>query len=175
MSGRTFPRLLAATALVVLPSAARAQAVAPESQPPPATTLPTVEVIGTSPLLGGALAGEMKNGFKFQGARAEASGGSFGRRDGIVEYGVQSGAFASYVGGRALYEDGWRQHSPTSLHQLYSDLGARGERLSLDVSFAGASNLINAVGPTPVELLAASRGAIFTSPQSTRNDLAFLT
>ncbi len=290
MSGRTFPRLLAATALVVLPSAARAQAVAPESQPPPATTLPTVEVIGTSPLLGsgidrdkvpanarsfsagdlsrdgtpsltrtlgervpsvnindvqdspfqpdiqyrgfdaspiqgtpqglavyqngvrineafgdtvnwdlvpdfavnrinlisnnpvfglnalgGALAVEMKNGFNFQGARAEASGGSFGRRDGIVEYGVQSGAFASYVGGRALYEDGWRQHSPTSLHQLYSDLGARGERLSLDVSFAGASNLINAVGPTPVELLAASRGAIFTSPQSTRNDLAFLT
>src|SRR5260221_6297112 len=55
MSGRTFPRLLAATALVVLPSAARAQAVAPESQPPPATTLPTVEVIGTSPLLGSGI------------------------------------------------------------------------------------------------------------------------
>jgi iron complex outermembrane receptor protein len=125
--------------------------------------------------LGGALAIEMKNGFNFQGARAEASGGSFGRRDGIVEYGVQSGRFASYVGGRALYEEGWREHSPTSLHQLYADVGARGERLSLDVSFAGASNLINAVGPTPVELLAANRNAIFTYPQSTRNDLAFLT
>ncbi len=289
-SGRTFFRLLVVTVLAVLPAAAWAQVVSPESQPPPPTTLPTVEVIGTSPLLGsgidrdkvpanarsfstgdlgrdgtpgltrtlgervpsvnindvqdnpfqpdiqyrgfdaspiqgtpqglavyqngvrineaygdtvnwdlvpdfavnrinlisnnpvfglnalgGALAVEMKNGFNFQGARAEASGGSFGRRDGIVEYGVQSGAFASYIGGRALYEEGWRQHSPTSLHQLYTDLGARGERLSLDVSFAGASNLINAVGPTPVELLAASRNAIYTYPQSTRNDLAFLT
>ena len=125
--------------------------------------------------LGGALALEMKNGFNFQGARAELSGGSFGRRDGILEYGKQIGNFASYIGGRALYEEGWRDHSPTSLHQLYTDLGAQGERLSVHVSFAGASNLINAIGPTPAELLAASRRIIFTYPQSTRNDLAFLT
>ncbi|HEX7966904.1 MAG TPA: Plug domain-containing protein, partial [Stellaceae bacterium] len=125
--------------------------------------------------LGGALALEMKNGFNFQGARAELSGGSFGRRDGTLEYGLQAGNFASYIGGRALYEEGWRDHSPTSLHQLYTDLGAQGERLSAHVSFAGASNLINAIGPTPVELLAASRRIIFTYPQSTRNDLAFLT
>src|SRR5260221_81779 len=284
MSGRTFPRLLAATALVVLPSAARAQAVTPESQPPPATTLPTVEVIGTSPLLGsgidrdkvpanarsfsagdlsrdgtpsltrtlgervpsvnindvqdspfqpdiqyrgfdaspiqgtpqglavyqngvrineafgdtvnwdlvpdfavnrinlisnnpvfglnalgGALAVEMKNGFNFQGARAEASGGSFGRRDGIVEYGVQSGAFASYVGGRALYEDGWRQHSPTSLHQLYSDLGARGERLSLDVSFARASNLIHGADPGQIDRTTTVADGLGGSLQLTRD------
>src|SRR5216684_419347 len=50
-SGRTFFRLLVVTVLAVLPAAAWAQVVSPVSQPPPPTTLPTVEVIGTSPLL----------------------------------------------------------------------------------------------------------------------------
>src|SRR5258707_10889681 len=54
-SGRTFCRLLVVTVLAVLPAAARAQVVSPESQPPPPTTLPTVEVIGTSPLLGSGI------------------------------------------------------------------------------------------------------------------------
>jgi hypothetical protein len=52
--------------------------------------------------LGGALAIEMKNGFNFQGGQAEVSGGSFGRREGVLEYGVKAGNFASYIGGRAL-------------------------------------------------------------------------
>jgi iron complex outermembrane receptor protein len=125
--------------------------------------------------LGGALAIEMKNGFNAEGGQMTLSGGSFGRRDGILEYGVHSGALAGYIGGRVLYEEGWRDHSPSSLHQLYTDLGGEGERGNLHLTFAGASNLINAIGPTPAQLLAGSRSAIFTSPQSTRNDLGFLT
>jgi iron complex outermembrane receptor protein len=125
--------------------------------------------------LGGALAIEMKNGFNFQGGQAALSGGSFGRREGVLEYGVEAGNFASYIGGRALFEDGWRDHSPSSIHQLYTDIGARNDSSSLHLSFAGASNLINAIGPTPVDLLAQSRAAVFTTPQSTRNDLAFVT
>jgi iron complex outermembrane recepter protein len=125
--------------------------------------------------LGGALALEMKNGFNFQGSEAVISGGSFGRRESGVEYGVQSGDFGAYIGARALFEDGWRQHSPSSIHQLYADLGAEAEQVSAHVSFAGASNLINAIGPTPVELLAQDRSAIYTTPQATRNDLGFLT
>jgi iron complex outermembrane recepter protein len=125
--------------------------------------------------LGGALAIEMKDGFNFQGGQAELSGGSFGRREGVLEYGVKSGNVASYLGGRGLFEDGWRNHSPSSIHQLYGDLGARNDTGSLHLSVAAASNLINAIGPTPADLLAQSRSAIFTTPQSTRNDLAFLT
>jgi iron complex outermembrane receptor protein len=125
--------------------------------------------------LGGALAIEMKDGFNFQGGEAEVSGGSFGRREGIIEYGAQSGNIASYVGGRGLFEDGWRDHSPSSIHQFYGDIGARGDQFTVHLSVAAASNLINAIGPTPVDLLAQSRSAIFTTPQSTRDDLAFFT
>jgi iron complex outermembrane receptor protein len=117
----------------------------------------------------------MKDGFTHKGGEVELSGGSFGRREGVLEYGVEKGGLAAYVGGRGLFEDGWRDHSPSSIHQLYADLGARGEALTAHLSLAAASNLVNAIGPTPVELLSRSRSAIFTSPQSTRNDLAFLT
>ena len=139
-----------------------------------------VNLVSSNPVfglnaLGGALALEMKNGFNFHGVEAEASGGSFGRREGTLQYGVQSGGWGGYIGGRGFFEDGWRDHSPSSIHQLYADLGAEGEKTSLHLSFAGASNLINAIGPTPVELLAQRRSAIYTFPQATRNDLAFVT
>src|SRR6202140_638259 len=49
--------------------------------------------------LGGALAIEMKNGFNSEGGQVTLSGGSFGRRDGIAEYGVRSGRLAGYIGG----------------------------------------------------------------------------
>src|ERR1700736_2136770 len=52
--------------------------------------------------LGGALALEMKNGFNYQGGQAEISGGSFGRRNGIVEYGARSGNVELYRRPRPL-------------------------------------------------------------------------
>ena len=52
--------------------------------------------------LGGALSLEMKNGFTFRGLEAEAHGGSFGRRAGSLQYGVQAGDFASYIAADAL-------------------------------------------------------------------------
>ncbi|HLJ64882.1 MAG TPA: TonB-dependent receptor, partial [Stellaceae bacterium] len=53
--------------------------------------------------------------------------------------------------------------------------GAEGENAIIHVSFSGASNLINAIGPTPVQLLNARESAVFTTPQATRNDLAQVT
>lgn len=125
--------------------------------------------------LGGALTLEMKNGFNFSGGEARAAGGSFGKREGIVEAGIRSGALASYIGARGAFEEGWRDHSPSSIHQLYADIGAKNETTSAHLSFTGASNLIHAIGPTPADLLAARMSAVYTSPQSTRNDLTFLT
>jgi iron complex outermembrane recepter protein len=125
--------------------------------------------------LGGALALEMKNGFSFTGAEGELGGGSFGRIEGTGEYGVRVGNFAAYIGARGLSEAGWRDGSPASLHQLYADLGAEQGASKLHLSIAGASNLINAIGPTPVELLQQRYSAAYTSPQFTRNDLALVT
>jgi iron complex outermembrane recepter protein len=125
--------------------------------------------------LGGALSLEMKSGFTFQGFEAEAHGGSFGRRAGSLQYGVQAGDFASYIAADGLNEDGWRQRSPSELRRIYADLGARGERAELHLSFTGASNRFGATAATPVQLLDDNRASVFTTPQRFRNDLAFVT
>jgi iron complex outermembrane receptor protein len=125
--------------------------------------------------LGGALAIEMKNGFSFQGFEAEAHGGSFGRRAGSLQYGVQSGGIASYIAADGLNEDGWRDRSPSELRRLYADLGARGDRGEVHLSVAGADNRFGAVAATPIQLLEQNRSAVYTAPQRFRNQLTSVT
>jgi len=125
--------------------------------------------------LGGALALEMKNGFNFQQNRLELAGGSFARGEATFEQGIQSGALASYIGGHLANDGGYRQQSSARIGQLYGDLGAETDQVALHVSFTGSADAIHAVGPTPVELLASDRSAVFTFPQGNRNKLAFVT
>jgi iron complex outermembrane receptor protein len=139
-----------------------------------------IDVISSNPVyglnaLGGAVVVTMKNGFTYQGGQAEISGGSWGQRQAGIQYGWNNGAWGAYVAARALEEDGWRQFSPDSLRQLYSDLSYRGDRLIVDISFTGANNRLSGESPTPVQELAVNRALIFTSPQSNNDELAFVT
>ena len=122
--------------------------------------------------LGGTVSLGMKSGLTFDGAEAELSGGSFGNLTGNLQYGARLGKFAFYAGFGALTDDGFRDHSPTHLRQGYGDLAYEDGPLVLHLSIAGASNRIGAVGPTPVELLAADPRAIFTFPQAMENEMA---
>jgi iron complex outermembrane receptor protein len=138
-----------------------------------------VTVVSSNPVyglnaLGGAVVVDMKDGFSDPGGEAEVSGGAWGRRAGSVQYGVNSGPFAFYVAGRILNEDGWRQRSPDYVRQLYADLSYHAPRLTLDLSFAGANNLLTGESATPVQELAVDRSLIFTSPQGATNRLAFV-
>jgi iron complex outermembrane recepter protein len=125
--------------------------------------------------LGGAISIEMKNGFTYQGAEAEARGGSFGRRGVSAQAGGQNGNVAAYVTADAVNDDGWRDHSPSEIRRMYLDLGARGEATELHLAFTGASNSFGAVAATPVELLNQRWQNTYTWPQTTQNQLAFLT
>src|SRR5256884_4055703 len=60
------------------------------------TLVPNNPIYGLN-ALGGALSLEMKNGFTYQGAEAEARGGSFGRRGVSAQAGGQAGNVAAYV------------------------------------------------------------------------------
>jgi len=124
--------------------------------------------------LGGAIAVAMKNGFTYQGFEWEAAGGSFGQRSSEFQYGKRAGNVATYLAGSWFDDDGWRQFSPDHLRQLYADIAARGDRLSLDISFSGADNSLSGAGTTPAQTLAVNRGFDFTTPQSNTNQLAFL-
>jgi len=122
--------------------------------------------------IGGAVSLTMKDGFNADGADAQLSGGSFGNVAGSAEYGARFGKFGVYFGIGAVDDDGFRYHSPTKLRQAYGDMGYEDGPLELHVSVSGAQNGIAAVGPTPVELLAQDRRAVFTHPQSIRNQMA---
>jgi iron complex outermembrane receptor protein len=146
----------------------------------PDVAIDRVDVVSSNPVyglnaLGGAVVVNMKNGFTFQGAQAEISGGSWGQRQGSVQYGWNNGTWGAYIAARGLEEDGWRQFSPDSLKQLYSDLSYRGDALTVDLSFTGANNRLSGESPSPVQELALGRQLIFTSPQANDNELEFVT
>ncbi|MDE2486566.1 MAG: TonB-dependent receptor plug domain-containing protein, partial [Alphaproteobacteria bacterium] len=119
--------------------------------------------------LGGAVTLRMKTGFDAPGGDATLEAGSFGRIDGAVEYGATKGPWGVYVAADGGHADGWRLHSPSDVGRLYADLGWKGARSELHLILAGASTDMGAVGPTPVDLLARDRRAVFTFPQTTRN------
>jgi len=140
----------------------------------PDIAIDRIELAGPNPAfglnaLGGALTVKLRDGFSYHGTQLELSGGSFGRIQGSAQYGVQSGNTAAYVAGTALNEDGWRDHSPSQLRQIYGDVGWRGDKSELHLSLLGATNILVGNGTTPVELLAARRSAVFTYPDETRN------
>jgi len=139
------------------------------------TTLFSADPVFGLNAIGGALVLEMKNGFNAPGGSVELSGGSFGRLTGTAQWGVQSGIFASYIGVRGYADNGFRDHSLSAVNQVYADVGAETGQGTLHLSYAGASNNLQGVGPTPVQLLDQDRSAVFTYPQAIRNEVGLLT
>jgi len=124
--------------------------------------------------IGGALALEMKNGFTYTGREVEAIGGSYGRRAAGAQSGAQKDNVAFYAAADVLNDNGWRQRSASELRRMYADVGVRGDGAEFHLNFTGASNRFGALASTPIDMLNRSWSAIYTSPQTYRNQLAFL-
>jgi iron complex outermembrane recepter protein len=139
-----------------------------------------VELVSSSPVyglnaLGGAISVTMKNGFTYQGADVELSGGSYGQRAVTAQFGMNSGVFGFYIAGRALDWDGWRWFSDDRMRDLYAVLSAHTDTATLDLSYTRADNMMNGQGPSPVQQLAVNRSLVFTGPQTNINTLDFVT
>lgn len=130
--------------------------------------IPTNPVYGLN-ALGGALVINMKNGFNYRGGELTLSGGSFGQRQGTLQYGKQIGNIGAYIGVNAANEEGFRKLSPSQIRQLYADIGAESDRGSLHLAFTGAKNILAGIGPTPIQLVDIDRSAVFVSPQTFRD------
>jgi iron complex outermembrane recepter protein len=120
--------------------------------------------------LGGAVTLDMKNGFNFHGFDGQLSGGSFGNINGFAQEGAQWGNFGFYGAIGGTHDDGFRYHSPTNLSQGYMDFGWEDNPFTAHFSVSAADNVIGAVGPTPVQLLAEDPRNVFTYPQSVHNE-----
>ncbi len=124
--------------------------------------------------LGGAMIVNLKNGFDHDGFRGELSGGSFDRYSATAEWGASNGPWAVYLGATRFDETGWRVASPSEVTQAVADVAYRDETIDAGVSFTYADTRLNGNAPAPVELLDASRNAVFTYPDITENRLGFV-
>jgi len=124
---------------------------------------------------GGALSFQMKNGYTYHGVEGEVSGGSYGRVNTSVQAGGEVGNLSGYFTADAINDAGWRQDTPASLRRVYADLGARGDQTEFHLSFTAANNNFSANPATPVQMLARDWSSTYTLPQTTQNQLAFLT
>src|SRR5580692_2331776 len=146
----------------------------------PDIAISRVDLVSSSPVyglnaLGGGISINMKDGFNYQGAWAELSGGSFGNHAAALQYGANSGSLGIYVAGKALENTGWRPYSDDSLRQLYAVASLHTERATLDLSYTRGDNQMDGQGPAPVQEMAVNRSLVFTGPQTNINRLNFVT
>ena len=126
--------------------------------------------------VGGALSIEMKNGFSYQDREAEVLAGAYGRFQAATQIGIQDRNLAFYVSADSTNDHGWRDFSSSSqLRRMYLDFGARGDQAEFHLAFTGADNYLGSVAATPVELLNQRWSTVYTWPQTTHLQLAFLT
>jgi outer membrane receptor protein involved in Fe transport len=120
--------------------------------------------------LGGALSMQMKNGFSYEGAQAEAYGGSFGRLASSVQAGGNDGRWGFYGDVDYFEEEGWRDFSKSEALRIFGAVGLHESDWTLDLSAAYANTELRGNGASPVELLAIDRSAVFTHPDITENE-----
>ena len=139
------------------------------------TLVPSNPVYGLN-AIGGALSFEMKNGFTYHGVEDETSGGSYERIGTSIQVGGQKGNVSGYIAADAIDDAGWRQDSPSQLRRLYADAGLRGDDYTeFHLTLTEADNRFGAAAATPVEMLSQDWSSVYTVPQTTHNQLTFLT
>ncbi|MGZ3309760.1 MAG: TonB-dependent receptor, partial [Xanthobacteraceae bacterium] len=124
--------------------------------------------------LGGAVNLQMKDGFTYNGLEVDTSGGSYGRVGGSLQYGVRKGEWGLYLAAEGFKDDGWRYQSPSRLARFYGDLGWKGTDAEIHLITSVADNYFGVVGPTPIDLLNNDYRAIYTWPQTTKNQAQLL-
>lgn len=144
----------------------------------PRSAISSINLIpGSNPLfglntLGGALAVHTKSGFQYPGLAVQALGGSWDRQAWEFEYGGFRDRVDWFVTGNLFQEDGWREHSPSKLRQLFGKLGFEDDVMDLDASFTHADNTLEGVQALPLSMLDRPEQA-YTWPDRTRNRLNF--
>jgi len=123
--------------------------------------------------LGGAISLQTKRGDRYPGASAEVIGGSFGRRQVAAEAGGASRGLDAFVAVNLTDDDGWADHNPSRVRQVFAQVGYRDAETDASLSFTGADNRLAGSQTIPTEWLDAPRAA-YTWPDENRNRLAFL-
>src|ERR1700692_1475188 len=93
---------------------------------------------------------------------------------GTLQYGTQDGDFRFYGALEGIVDGGWRLQSGSNLGRLYADAGWRFENSEIHLVATGSRSELGVVGPTPIELIQRNSAAVYTYPQTTRNQVGSL-
>jgi outer membrane receptor protein involved in Fe transport len=121
----------------------------------PESAISSINLIpGSNPVfglntLGGALAVHTKSGAQYPGFAAQVSGGSWGRKAGEFEFGGSKGNVDYFLTANMFSEDGWRDHSPSQVNQMFGKLGWQDETSDLDLSLTLARNNLEGIQALP--------------------------
>ncbi len=131
---------------------------------------------GSNPLfglntLGGALSITTKSGLTHQGGSIEAGIGSDGRYEVEAEIGRKFGDIGLYVAGSTFREDGWRDHSPSTVNQFFAKVSQQRGPLEWDLAYTGGRTQLVGNGLLPEAMMDRERESIFTRPDKTRHEL----
>jgi len=146
----------------------------------PQSAIAGIQVIpGSNPMfglntLGGAIAVYTKSGADYPGASAEVGGGSFGRRTVEAEWGTSRGPVDFFITGNLFDEQGWADHNPSRVHQLFAKAGWQNDKTDLDASLTLADNNLQGTQTLPLSFLYDIHQA-YTYPDININKLTFLT
>ena len=145
----------------------------------PDNAIDGMTIIGANPVfglnaLGGAVTILMRDGFNYQGAELDVRGGSFGRYQGALTLGANSGAWGGFLALEGIHDSGYRNFSPARVRRMYTDVGAKGDNTEFHVNFTGANNYLGVTAAAPIELLDLGWSNTFTSPQTSINEMAMV-
>ena len=143
----------------------------------PDNAIDGMTIIGANPVfglnaIGGAVTIFMRDGFNYEGAEVDVRGGSFGRYQGSLAVGHNSGSWGGFMALEGIHDDGYRDFSASRIRRMYTDLGAKGDGTEFHLNFTGAANFVGVTAAAPVQLLDQSWSNTFTSPQTTKNQMA---
>ena len=137
----------------------------------PHTAIASINLMpGSNPIfglntLGGALSINTKNGTDYPGLVMETSAGSWGRKGFNASYGGKHGDLDYFVTGNFSSEDGWRDHSPSQVNQLFGKFGWKNDSTDLDLTLSAAHNNLEGVQALPRSWLNTPKQA-YTYPDS---------
>lgn len=123
--------------------------------------------------LGGALNVQMKDGFSYHGTQVDVMGGSYGRIQGSLQWGKQVDNFAVYGALESVHDNGFRMFGASDIKRFYGDVGYRTLDSEIHLNVGAADNKFGAAATTPVELLNTNWGAVYTTPQTSTNQVGY--
>jgi outer membrane receptor protein involved in Fe transport len=145
----------------------------------PDAAIDGITIIGANPVfglnaIGGAAVIVMRDGFNFQGAEFDTRAGSYGRIQGSVALGGNSGPWAVFVAVEGIKDDGFRDFSEAEIKRMYADWGVKGDGKEFHLNFSGAKNLVGVTAAAPEPVLDLGWERTVTSPQTTDNEMKML-